>query len=480
MKELADQALNVLDMKRVTYGDIRIVDTIAESIEVKNGNVNVLKQDKNRGFGVRVIKNGAWGFAASSDLSKENIQKIATLAVSIAESSARLKTEDVVLGEAPKIVDKYVSTFEIDPFAIPMEEKINLLLQADELVRKVKGVKISEARLKFWRTTKLFASSEGSVISQEITESGGGINATSVKNGETGSRSYPGFLGGHYKTMGYEFIKSLEFLKNAERVAGEAVALLSAPEFPETTTTAIIDGPMVAIQVHETVGHPTELDRVFGTEVSLAGTSHLTPDKLGKFQFGSPIVSITADATLPGGLGSFGYDDEGIPAQKSYLIEDGVFKGYLTSRETAPLIKQKTNGTMRATGWSNIPLIRMTNINLEPGNWKLKDLIADTDDGVYIVSPTMPSIDDKRLNYHISTELGWRIKNGKLREMIKRPNYSGISYEIWRNCDAICDKDEWEIWGVPNCGKGDPGQLMHVGHGASPARFRKIKVGRKR
>lgn len=325
------------------------------------------------------------------------------------------------------------------------------MLQTDELIRKVKEVKISEAKLHFWKTKKLFANSQGSFIEQEIIESGGGISATSVKDGETGSRSYPGFLGGHYKTLGYEFIKSLNFPDNAERTAEEAVALLSAQGFPETTTTAIIDGPMVAIQVHETVGHPTELDRVFGTEVSLAGTSHLTPDKLGVFQFASPIVNITADATLAGGLGSFKYDDEGIPAQRTHLIKDGIFCGYLTSRETAGLIGQKSNGTMRAMGWSNIPLIRMTNINLEPGDWsghhhwKLEDLIADTDDGVFVASPTMPSIDDKRLNYHISTEVGWRIKNGKLTEMIKRPCLSGISYEIWRACDAICGKDDWEI-----------------------------------
>ncbi len=480
MKELAELALNTLNLKGVSYGDIRIEDGITESIHTKNGNVNVLTRSEDRGFGIRVIKNGAWGFAASSDLSKESIQRTATLAVKVAESSARLKNKDIDLKEIPKIVDKYVSKVEIDPFTIPTEEKIGLLLQVDEQIRKVKGVKVAEAKLNFWRTNKLFASSEGSFIEQEITESGGNISATSVKNGETGSRSYPGFLGGHYKTMGYEFIKSLNFLENAEKMAEESVALLSAPEFDEKVTTIIIDGPMVAIQVHETVGHPVELDRVFGTEVSCAGTSHLTPDKLGKFQFATPIVNITADATLPGGLGSIGYDDEGIPAQKSHIIKNGLFTGYLTSRETAPLIGQKSNGTMRAAGWNNIPLIRMTNVNLEPGNWKLEDLIADTDDGIYIVSPTMPSIDDKRLNYHISTEVGWRIKNGKLTEMVKRPVYSGISYEIWQNCDAICGRDEWEIWGVPGCGKGDPMQSMHVGHGTSPARFRNIKVGRKK
>lgn len=479
MKDLAELALNTLNSKGATYGDIRIVETIKESIQVKNGNVSVLTNSEDIGFGIRVIKNGSWGFAASSEISRESIQKTATLAVKIAEASAKLKIKDVTLGEASKIVDKYISKFDIDPFTVPVKDKINLLLEADEKMHKVNGVKITESDLNFYKIKKLFASSAGSIIEQEIIESGGSIGAVAVKDGETGSRSYPGFLGGHYKTMGYEFINSLKFVDNAEKTAEESVALLSAQELEEMVTTIVVDGPMVAIQVHETVGHPAELDRVFGTEVSCAGTSHLTPDKLGKFKFADPGVNITADATLVGGLGSFGYDDEGIPAQKSYLVKEGIFTGYLTSRETAPLINQKSNGTMRAEGWGNIPLIRMTNINLEPGNANLKDLIADTKEGIYIISPTAPSIDDRRLNYHVSTEIGWRIKNGKLTEMVKRPSYSGISYEIWQNCDAICNKDEWDIWGVPSCGKGDPIQGMHVGHGASSARFRNVKVGRK-
>ena len=478
MKELVDLALNTINVKGASYGDIRVVERVKETIHVKNGNVIVLSQDRDMGYGVRVIKNGAWGFASSSDFSKGSVERISALAVKVAESSACLKAKDVVLGKASKIQDKHKTYVELDPFSVSVEDKIGLLLQADSVMNKIKGVKISEGALRFWKTNKIFASSEGSFIEQEIIESGGAIEATAVKNGETGNRGYPGFLGGHYKTMGYEFIRLLNFLSHAERVGNEAVALLSAKEFPESITTAVIDGPMVAIQVHESVGHPTELDRVLGTEISLAGASHLTPDKLGKFQLGSPIVNITADATLPGGLGTFGYDDEGIPAQMSYIIKGGVFSGYLTSRETAPLVGVNINGAMRADSWNNIPLIRMTNINVEPGAWKLADLIADTDDGIYIVSPTMPSIDDKRLNYHIGAEVGWKIKNGKLTEMIKRPSYSGISYEIWRNCDAICCKEEWDIWGVPSCGKGDPGQTMHVGHGASPARFRNIKVGR--
>lgn len=480
MKDLAELALDTVNKEKATYGDVRVLDTLTESVQVKTGKVSVLKRSSDRGLGIRVIKNGAWGFAATSDVSRESVQETARLAVKVAEASARVKINDVVLEEDAKIVDTYKTKTDLDPFLIPIEEKIDLLLSADESMRKVTGVKITESKLNFWKTNKLFASTNGSVIEQVIVESGGGMTATSVRNGETGSRTYPGFLGGHYKTMGYEFVKSLAFAENAGRIAEEAVELLSAPEMGEETTTIIADGPMVAIQIHETVGHPTELDRVFGTEVSLAGTSHLTPDKLGSFRFGSEIVNITADATLPGGLGSFGYDDEGTPAQRSYLIKQGLFAGYLTSRETGPLVGQKSNGTMRAAGWGHIPLIRMTNINLEPGEWKLEDLIADTDEGIYIVSPTAPSIDDKRLNYHVSTEVGWRIRKGKLAEMVKRPSYSGISYELWRECDAICREEEWEIWGVPNCGKGEPMQLMHVAHGASPVRFRNVKVGRKR
>lgn len=255
--------------------------------------------------------------------------------------------------------------------------------------------------------------------------------------------------------------------------------MLTVPELDEMVTTIIIDPSMVAIQLHETVGHPTELDRVFGTEVSLAGTSHLTPDKLGKFTFASPIVTITQDGTIPGGLGSFGYDDEGVPSQHTYIVKDGLFVGYSMSRETAPLVSEKSNGTMRSDGWSNIPLIRMTNINLEPGEWKLEDLISDTNEGVYFSTFTSPSIDDKRLNYSIGAEVGWKIRHGKLTDMVKRPVYTGISYEIWRNCDAICCRDEWDVVGIPGCGKGDPEQVAHVGHGEAAARFRNVKVGGK-
>jgi TldD protein len=475
-KYLINLALDTVNALGASYADVRLIQEQEEGIKVKNQRVEVLKRNEDAGIGIRAIVQGCWGFAATSKLDKKSVERTAALAVKVAKASARLKDKAVTLSETEKVTDTYQTRIQIDPFSVPLDEKIDLVLAVTKAMQKVKGVKFSEAFLTFRKKYQVFGSTQGSYIEQTIYQSGGYIDSTAIKGNITGERSYPG-MGGHYKSAGYEFIKGLDFLGNAQRVAEQAVALSMAKECPKIETTVILDGSMVAIQVHETVGHPTELDRVFGTEVSLAGKSHLTPDKLNSFQMGSDIVSVTADATIEAGLGSFGYDDEGVKAQKTYLIKDGIFSGYLTSRETAKVLGQSSNGTMRASSWSSIPLIRMTNINLEPGTWNLDDLIADTQDGIYFESAGHPSIDDKRLNYNIHSEIGWIIKNGKKTEMVRRPAYTGISYEIWRNCDAICAKHEWEVWGVPNCGKGDPTQTMQVGHGAAPARFRKIKVG---
>jgi TldD protein len=476
-KELVQVALNTAKIKGASYVDVRLIRKQDEYISLKNGRVEALKRDDDSGIGIRVIANGCWGFAATAKLNKNDVANTAALAVRVAKASSTLKAKDILLDTRDKIVGKYQTKIRKDPFEVSLDQKIGLLMKADEIMRKVKGVALAESELTFSKKFQIFASSDDSFIEQLIYQSGGFIVATVVKGNITGDRSYPG-MRGHYKTAGYEFIESQKFLDHAERVASEAVALTTAQDCPDITTSVICDGSMTAIQIHETVGHPTELDRVLGTEVSLAGKSHLTIDKMKKFQMGAPHINITADATIEGGLGSFGYDDEGTPAKKNYLIKDGIFNGYLTSRETAPVIGEKSSGAMRADSWASIPIIRMTNINLLPGTWKLDDLIASTEDGIYLESAGSPSIDDMRLNYHISSEIGWLIKNGKKTEMVRRPSYSGISYEIWRNCDAICNEDYWEVWGVPNCGKGDPMQTMTVGHGAAPARFRNIKLGK--
>jgi TldD protein len=257
-----------------------------------------------------------------------------------------------------------------------------------------------------------------------------------------------------------------------------AVALLDAPQCPSGEMDLILDSTQVALQIHESCGHPAELDRVFGTEASFAGTSFLTTDKLERLRYGSEIVNIDADATAPGGLGTFGYDDEGVPAQKSPIIDRGLLVGYLTSRETAPRIGRQSMGSARAWTWSQIPLIRMTNINLRPGDaGSLEDLIADTREGIFMSVNKSWSIDDRRLNFQFGDQAGWLIRNGKRTKLVKNPTYTGITPRFWNSCDAICGPDEWTLWGLPNCGKGEPMQTGHVGHGAAPARFRGVTVG---
>jgi TldD protein len=243
-------------------------------------------------------------------------------------------------------------------------------------------------------------------------------------------------------------------------------------------TTLILDGSQLALQVHESCGHPIELDRVFGSEAAYAGTSFLTTDRLGSFRYGSELVTMTADATLPGALGTFGWDDEGVPAQRTEVVKEGRFVGYLTDRENASRLGLPGSmGAARASGWNRIPLVRMTNVSLEPGTWTLDALIADTADGIYMETNRSWSIDDRRLNFQFGTEVAYAIKGGKRGGLLKNATYTGITPEFWRSCDAICDRDHWVAWGTPNCGKGQPSQTMHTGHGAAPARFRDVRVG---
>jgi len=484
MRDYTERALDVAQGKGATYADIRIVRRENQNITVKNGIVQTLSLDDDFGFGVRVIAEGAWGFASSNRLTEEEIDRIAAQAVTIAKASALTKEADVQIGPAEIHVDTYKTPMEIDPFEVSLEDKIDVLLAADKEARAVKGLAIAQGTMGFLRETKTFASSEGSFIEQTLVESGLGITVRAVAEGEMQQRSYPNSFGRHQGTAGYEFIKKWDLPGNARQAAEEAVALLSAPQCPSKTTSVILDGPQLALQVHESCGHPIELDRVYGTEAAYAGTSFLTPDKFGTFRYGSDIVNIVADAVTPTGLGTYGYDDEGVPGQTTDIIKNGMFVGYLTSRETAnhlrkthPYAPERSNGTMRADGWNRVPIIRMNNVSLKPGEPTLDELIADTDDGIYMLTNKSWSIDDKRLNFQFGTELAYEIKNGKLGQMVKNATYTGITPQFWGGCDAVCNADHWNVWGTPNCGKGQPGQTAHTGHGTAPARFRNVQVG---
>lgn len=477
-RDLAARALETARVRGAMYADTRFVHREVEDVLVRNGQLDAVTRSDAAGFGVRALADGAWGFAASQVLTAAEADRVAALAVAIARASALVKRADVRLAEVTPGRATYRTPIEIDPFAVPLGERVDLLLRADAAMRAVKGLRTTRASTEFWRETKFFASTEGAAIEQTLYETGCGLEAVAVGNGEMQRRSYPNSGGRHQNTAGWEFVLKQDLVAHAPRIAGEAVALLSAKPCPQDVrTTVILSGNQLALQVHESCGHPIELDRALGTEAAFAGTSFLTPDRLGAFRYGSEHVNIQIDSVLPGGLGTFGFDDEGVPASTGWAVREGLFVGYLMSRETAAALGLPSNGTMRADGWSKLPLIRMTNVSLMPGTWALADLIADTDEGIFMDTNRSWSIDDRRLNFQFGTEIAWEIRGGKLGAMLRNPTYTGITPEFWRSCDAVCGERDWVMWGTPNCGKGQPGQSAHTGHGAAPARFRNVRVG---
>ena len=477
MQDVLDRAMNMAQIRGAQYADARVIENETETLVLQNGDMRTLESSKNIGVGVRVLVNGAWGFASSRDLSLDEVDRVTDRAFEIARASALVPGGKVDLGPAVTSQGTYQTPVEIDPFSISLDQKISVMLEADKLLAKVPEIKARSLNLVFIKERKWFANTDGARTDQTIIETGGGMTATAVGEGEVQQRSYPSSWGRQQVTAGWETVLGWDLPGNAERIASEAVALLTADPCPSGRGDIILSGEQVALQIHESCGHPIELDRVYGTEAAYAGTSFLTTEKLNNFQYGSEVVNITAESVRPNGLGTFGWDDEGVPAQSTPIVKDGAFVGYLMSRETAPGLGLTSNGSMRASGWNRIPLIRMTNVSLEPGTWSVDDIIADTDDGIYMETNRSWSIDDRRYNFQFGTEVGYEIKNGKLGKMLRNPTYTGITPEFWNSCDAICGEDEWVMWGTPNCGKGQPAQVAHTGHGAAPARFRDVQVG---
>ena len=478
MRDLTDRALSTASVRGASYADVRIVRRLEESVAIKSGRVEGVSSGETEGFGIRVLVEGAWGFASSYRLEAEEVDRVAAQAVRIARASATALRRPVELDDRPPAQGTYQTPLVEDPFALALETKIGNLLEADRAAARVRGVVYTESSYGAQREWKTFAASDGSFTEQTITHVGAAVEANAIEGDEHQRRSYPD-AGGGWSAGGYENIRALDLADAAEPLAEEAVELLSAPQCPSGQFTVILDPSQLYLQVHESCGHPTELDRVFGTEASYAGTSFLTTDKLDSgFRYGSELIDIVADATAPGGMGTFGWDDEGVAAQAVPLVKEGIFVGYLSSRETAPRIGRQSGGAMRADGWNRIPLIRMTNVNLLPKpGMSLDEIVADTDDGLYLSSNRSWSIDDRRLNFQFATEVAREIKGGRLGKLYKNPTYTGITYEFWRSCDAVGDETSYRMLGTPNCGKGEPGQGGHVGHAVSGARFRNVQIG---
>jgi TldD protein len=467
------------------YGDARLVTEEREAIVVRFEEVETAHHSRSQGVGVRALVDGAWGFGARPGSDEASAVLAARDALAVARAVAQVSRHRVELAEEEPARGRWANTLAEDPFAVPLDRKLGDLLAATAALRGTGAdaaqVRSAEATMLWHRRRTAFASTEGASLEQEKVLGGAGIKVITASDDEVAVRTWPMDFDGGLLGCGYEAVARLDLAGHAPRVRDEALALLRAPPCPAGRATLVLDTPQLALQIHESCGHPVEADRALGEEISLAGASFLTPDRLGRFRYGATRVNLTADATVPEGLGSFGWDDEGVPARRTPLVSRGLFVGYLSSRETADRLQLgRSAGCMRAESWSRPAIIRMTNVSLEPdpqGPASLAELVADTDEGLLMTTNRSWSIDDLRLNFQFGCEAAWEIRRGRLGRILKKPLYTGITPRFWASCDAVGGPAGVRQWGFVSCGKGDPLQLMAVGHGCPPARFRDVEVG---
>ena len=474
MRDLCKAAVDAALAAGATYADARAVVRRSQAVATKNGRVENVTDLETEGIGVRVLVGGAWGFSCDRRLNADGARDAALRACAFALAAA---------GRGEKALAPPAATS--GTYRTPVREgpvRVPPLREGRPL--RARGGSVAPSRcegdggvVRAQREHKVLVTSDGAEIEQELVETGGGIDALAAGDGVFQIRSYPSAHGGSSAQGGWEYVENLGLEREAPRVAEQAAALLRADVCPPGVKTVVIDAEQMELQVHESVGHPIELDRVYGSEASYAGTSFLKPGDLGSLRYGSEKMNVTADSTTLGGLGTFGFDDEGVPARREPIVVEGVLRNFLTSRETAETLGAGEGGSMRADGWNRMPLIRMTNLHLEPGEGSFDDLLADVDDGIYLETNKSWSIDDKRLNFQFGTQIAWEIKNGKLGRMLRDATYTGITPEFWGSLDAVAGPEAWQMQGLTNCGKGQPGQGAHVSHGASPCRFRGVQVG---
>jgi TldD protein len=471
--EFAELALKRVKASGAEYGDIRIQHSTSQTVSGEDQRLASVRDREDTGFGVRVLYHGGWGFAASSILSAEEVPRVADLAVEIARGSASVAIEKVRLAEEPVHQDRVVTPARIDPFTVPLEKKADLVLRTMEALHRQTGIVRSTAELWACRDRKLFLSTEGTRLEFDLLAGQGECTATALQDGRFASRS---FNTPHLR-RGYELIEEADFLREAGRVAVEAVEKVRAPLVVPGAYDLVLDPEHLSLTMHESCGHPSELDRALGYEANYAGTSFLTPDKLGSFRYGSPHVTLVADNTEPETLAATGYDDDGVTCQRWEIVRDGLFVGYCTNREVAPRLGEpRSRGSNRADGWASVPIVRIANIGLEPGSSTLEQLIGDVKRGIYIEGHGSYSIDQRRYNFQFGGDAFWLIENGKRSHMIRDVIYHGITPEFWNSCDGVADRTHRRRFGFITCGKGQPGQSGWMSHPAAHARFRQVQV----
>ncbi len=476
-REVLAGLLRALARRGVDYADVRYEHLTHEGLQAENGRVSSISLSETSGIGVRVLLDGSWGFASTPHVTPRHLREAVTRAISLAKASATVNRQARPLARVAPARARHHSRWDIDPFTVPLANKLDYLRWANQTLLGPDVIQRATTHMDFHKREKWFASTEGAWTEQTLMESGAGLEIVAARGNEVHVRSAPNSHHGALAQAGYEYVKRLDLVGAAQRAQSEVLQLLRAKPPKAGDTTIVLDPTQVVMQLHESCGHPMELDRALGHELSYAGGSFLTPDQVGRLRYGSPEVTIVADATIPGGVGSFGFDDEGVPAQRVELVRAGKFVAYLSSRETAAAVGlTASGGAMRAEDWSVPPLIRMTNVNLEPGEATLDELLHGIKHGYLLSTNKSWSIDDQRLNFQFTTELGWEITNGRLGALVKTPLYTGITPQFWGRCSGVGRREDWQLWGVPNCAKGEPMQTMHVGHGASYARFDGVQV----
>jgi TldD protein len=475
--KLADIAVSLAKKLGATYAAIRINRYRSESVAAREQHITNVSRSQNFGFGVRVLVKGAWGFAASHNVTPEDVHRCTQQAVDIARANSVYQRKPITLVSTPKVVAHWKSAFEQDPFDVPMDRKIQFLLQLNETALQNKGVSFVNSIVNFQNEQKFYASTDGSRLEQYLIRSLPSFNITAVNraNGDFQTRRS---LGGP-QTIGYEYVEKFPWQSEVQQAAEEAVAKLKAKPVVPGKYDLVLHPSHLWLTIHESVGHSTELDRALLWEADYAGTSFLTPDKTGKLKFGSRICNFFADRTQPHGLATVGYDDEGVPGQRWDLVKNGIFVDWQTTRDLAPLIgRKKSTGCLHADSWGSVPFPRMPNVSLEPAREKisLDDLVGGVDNGILIYGDGSWSIDQQRYNFQFGGQTFWEIKNGKVGSMMRDVAYQSRTTDFWGACDGLGGAATYELHGAANDGKGQPSQANAVSHGCPVSRFRQINV----
>jgi TldD protein len=475
MKKLVYDIVNKLNKPGIAFSDVRLTSTDQKVVYFEKGSLKMISSNNDSiALGIRVLIDGCWGFAGTNILNSEAIDDMIKRAIKNARNGGRFKSVKVKFPSIEPTIGSYIFHPVEDPFLMSDEEIIDYWAKVANLLTGHKKIVHSYTYSAFFRQYKIYANSEGTFTDTLVYDTMPWMEVSASDGSQVMSRNYPGHMSA--RRGGFEVVRDFDFAQNAEKIIKEAEALLTAPTIEEERADIIIGGGHLALQLHESVGHATEADRIFGMEISYAGKTFVKPEMLNNYKYGSDLVNIYSDSTNPHGMGYHLVDDEGVPGRNIDVIKNGILVDQQTSREVAERLGLKPSSNMKASFADDFPLVRMTNLCLSPGKGSLEELIKNTEKGYLIDFTKTWSIDDNRNNFQFTTEIGWKIVDGEIKNIVKEPTYYGITKEFWNSCDHVCGQEEWKLHGTFNCGKGEPGQSMHLSHGVSPARFKNVVV----